>query len=87
MGDPDDAPATAIQTGFQYTSTKSVFTFSVDGKIEMNVTFLSPITPSDQMRQSLLFSYLDVVVESSDGASHDVQLYADISAGKLRRET
>ncbi|KAK4692612.1 hypothetical protein P7C71_g4630, partial [Lecanoromycetidae sp. Uapishka_2] len=32
------------------------------------------------MRQSLPFSYLDVVVTSSDGAAHDVQLYTDITA-------
>ena len=47
----------------------------------MNITFLSPITPDDMKRQSLIFSYLDVSVESMDGASHDVQLYTDISAG------
>lgn len=54
----------------------------VDGKIRMNITFLSPITPGDQKRQSLIFSYLEVNVASQDGLSHDVQLYADISAGK-----
>jgi hypothetical protein len=81
MGAPGNGPATATQTAFQYTSTKSIFTFSVGGKVEMNVTFLSPLTPTDQKRQSLVFSYLDVVVESLDGASHDVQLYTDISAG------
>jgi hypothetical protein len=30
----------------------------------------------------LVFSYLEVTVESHDGNPHDVQLYADISAGK-----
>ncbi|KAG0651856.1 Glutaminase A [Hyphodiscus hymeniophilus] len=81
MGAPANGPATATQTAFQYTSTKSIFAFSVDGKVEMNVTFLSPLTPDDQRRQSLVFSYLDVVVQSLDGASHDVQLYTDVSAG------
>ncbi len=80
MGNP--GPASVTQTAFEYTSTKSVFTMDVGGKIEMNITFLSPITPEDQKRQSLIFSYLDVEVQSVDGASHDVQLYADISAGK-----
>lgn len=56
---------------------------NVGGKVEMNITFLSPVTPSDLKRQSLVFSYLDVGVHSLDGASHDVQLYADVSAGKL----
>jgi len=48
----------------------------------MNITFLSPLTPGDHKRQSLIFTYLDVAVQSLDGNSHDVQLYTDISAGK-----
>lgn len=54
----------------------------VAGVVEMNITFLSPITPTDLMRQSLIFSYVDVSVTSIDGAAHDVQLYTDITAGK-----
>jgi hypothetical protein len=48
----------------------------------MTVTFLSPISPNDLKRQSLVFSYLHVDIKSKDGANHDVQLYADISAGE-----
>ena len=81
MGNPGGA-ATVTQTAFEYTSTKSMFTMNVGGFVEMNVTFMSPLTPDDQKRQSLVFSYLDVSVQSLDGASHDVQLYTDISAGK-----
>lgn len=55
----------------------------VAGVVEMNITFLSSITPTDLMRQSLIFSYVDVSVTSTDGAAHDVQLYTDITAGKL----
>jgi hypothetical protein len=80
MGDP--GPSSVTQTAFEYTSTRSIFTMDVGGKVEMNITFLSPITPDDMKRQSLVFSYMDVVVQSLDGAAHDVQLYADISAGK-----
>ncbi|KAI0881842.1 glutaminase A [Annulohypoxylon maeteangense] len=68
------------QTEFSYTSTRSSFVMSVGGKVEMNITFLTPVTPNDLKRQSLVFSYLDVAVSSLDGASHDVQLYADVSA-------
>ncbi|OTA84699.1 hypothetical protein M434DRAFT_83133 [Hypoxylon sp. CO27-5] len=68
------------QTDFSYTSTRSTFVMSVGGKVEMNITFLSPVTPSDLRRQSLVFSYLEVAVHSLDGANHDVQLYADVSA-------
>ncbi|OWP04752.1 hypothetical protein B2J93_4034 [Marssonina coronariae] len=78
MGDP--GPQSVNQTAFEYTSTRSVFTMEVCDKIGMKVTFMSPITPQDQKRQSLIFSYLDVEIESRDGAAHDVQLYTDISA-------
>lgn len=54
----------------------------VAGVMEMNITFLSTITPTDLMRQSLTFSYVDVSVTSTDGAAHDVQLYTDLTAGK-----
>ena len=75
-------PPRVNQTSFQYTSTKSIFVLDVAGLVEMTVTFLSPITPNDLKRQSLVFSYLHVDVKSKDGANHDVQLYADISAGE-----
>lgn len=54
---------------------------NVENKLEMNITFLSPVTPTDFKRQSLVFSYLNVEVSSLDGQAHDVQVYADISAG------
>lgn len=72
---------TVNQTAYEYTSTKSIFTMNVENKLEMNITFLSPITPDDYIRQSLVFSYLNVEVSSLDGQEHDVQIYADISAG------
>ncbi|KAJ5885050.1 hypothetical protein N7495_009560 [Penicillium taxi] len=71
---------TVNQTNFEYTSTKSIFTMNVEDKLVLNITFLSPITPDDFKRQSLVFSYLDIEVASLDGAEHDVQVYADISA-------
>ncbi|KAN0083835.1 protein of unknown function (DUF1793) domain containing protein [Elaphomyces granulatus] len=73
-------PPQVNQVSFQYTSTKSIFVLDVAGSIEMTVTFFSPITPNDLMRQSLVFSYLNVDVKSKDGRNHEVQLYADISA-------
>lgn len=82
MGAPDINAPLATQTAYTYTSTKSIFTFDVDGKITLNATFTSPVYPTDFKRQSLAFSYLSVEVESLDGSSHDVQLYTDISAGK-----
>lgn len=83
MGAPSGGVATVDQTDFSYTSTRSIFIMNVDNKVEMNITFLTPVTPNDLRRQSLVFSYLEVAVTSLDGASHDVQLYADVSAGRL----
>lgn len=73
-------PALVNQTAYSYTTTSSVFTLNVNDQVEMNVTFLSPITPDDFKRQSLVFSYLNIDVTSIDGQEHDVQIYADISA-------
>lgn len=58
----------------------------IGGLVTMNVTFLSPLTPTDMVRQSLPFSYLDVTISSSDGSTHDVQLYTDITAGNFTHQ-
>ncbi|QDS74726.1 hypothetical protein FKW77_000837 [Venturia effusa] len=82
MGDPLSRlnVSNVDQTSYSYTSTKSVFTMDVAGKITMTITFLSPVNPDDMKRQSLTLSYMQVSVASKDGKSHDVQLYTDISA-------
>ncbi|KAF2997083.1 hypothetical protein E8E13_002957 [Curvularia kusanoi] len=79
MGAPKDIPL-ANQTAYEYTATKSIFTFEIHDKVTMKVTFLSPITPQDLKRQSLVFSYMNIDVSSIDGEEHDVQIYTDISA-------
>ena len=81
MGAPV-GPQLVNQTAFQYTSTKSIFTMNVAGLVQMNITFFSPITPSDFMRQSLTFSYMNVDVTSLDGVNHHVELYTDMTAGR-----
>lgn len=85
LGDPAPLPTVVNQTAFSYTSTRSIFTMNVDGKIGMNITFLSPVTPTDMLRQSVPVSYMNVAVYSIDGNQHDVQLYSDVSAGKPSR--
>lgn len=82
MGAPDGYNDLANQTSYEYTSTRSIFTLTADDKIQLKVTFLSPITPNDYKRQSLIFSYMDVEVSSLDNSEHDVQIYTDISAGE-----
>jgi hypothetical protein len=84
MGDPvvnGVRPTAVDQTSFEYTSLRSTFIMNVGGKVSMNATFISPITPEDLKRQSVIGTYLDVSVQSIDGATHSVQLYADTSAG------
>lgn len=81
LGDPADV-SFVNQTSYTYTSTSSIYVQSVEDKVQITVTFLSPITPDDFLRQSLIFSYINVEVVSLDGSEHDVQLYTDISAGK-----
>jgi hypothetical protein len=82
MGNPIEIKVSnANQVAFEYTSTKSIFTIEVDGKVSMNITFLSPVHPTDLERQSLTFSYMEVEIQTLDGKDHDVQLYTDISAG------
>ena len=89
MGDPAGSlngvadVSTVDQRSFEYTSTKSIFIMDVGGKVQMNITFLSPVTPNDYKRQSLPMSYMDVSVVSTDGQEHSVQMYSDISAGML----
>jgi hypothetical protein len=80
MGAPKDITK-ATQTAAEFTSTRSIFTIRADNKVSVKVSFLSPVTPNDLKRQSLIFSYMEVEVSSIDGAEHQVQIYTDISAG------
>jgi len=82
MGTPLDVGSNVNQTSLEYTSTKSIFTLDIEGKVEMVVTFLSPVIPDDLKRSSLPQSYMEVDVHSTDGSEHTVQLYTDISAGE-----
>ncbi|KAH9877777.1 hypothetical protein J1614_002994 [Plenodomus biglobosus] len=80
MGAPIQVLELANQTSYEYTSTSSIFKLIADDKVELKVTFLSPLTPMDFKRQSLTFSYMNVEVSSIDDSEHDVQIYTDISA-------
>lgn len=80
MGASNQSDVYVNQTAFEYTSTRSIFTMSVGGYVQMKITFLSPVTPDELLRSSLPYSYMDVETSSLDGNSHTVQLYTDISA-------
>ncbi|KAI9738085.1 MAG: hypothetical protein M1818_005513 [Claussenomyces sp. TS43310] len=76
----DNTPTYVTQDSLEYTSSRSTFMMDVDGKVSLNVSFVSPVTPTDLRRQSVIGSYLYAEVVSTDGAEHDVQLYSDITA-------
>ncbi|KAJ7151690.1 hypothetical protein C8R46DRAFT_1166541 [Mycena filopes] len=67
----------ATQKSFTFTTTQSIFVLSA-GPVDITVTFLSPVE-TDLVKLSIPFSYMDVSVVSTDGASHSVQIYSDIS--------
>ncbi|KAL8663165.1 MAG: hypothetical protein Q9202_004097 [Teloschistes flavicans] len=66
-------PATVLNA--EYTSTRSIFTLAA-GNATVKLEFLSPVSPSNYIRQSLPFSYLTISASNTGGAS--VQVYADI---------
>lgn len=74
-------PSAVSQTSMEYTSSRSTFIMDVNSQVSMNVSFISAITPNDLKRQSIIGTYLSVSVVSTDGNTHDVQVYADTSAG------
>ena len=74
-------PEIADQISFEYTATRSIFTQNV-GPVQIKTTFLSPINPDDNKRASLVASYVETEVLSTDGSNHDVQIYVDVSGGE-----
>ncbi|OAV97021.1 hypothetical protein PTTG_00108 [Puccinia triticina 1-1 BBBD Race 1] len=71
----------AVQRGFRYTSSRSIFEFDAGG-LRFLVTFLSPIGPEgDLVRQSLPFSYLTIeLIEETLRDTDQVSVYTDIQA-------
>ncbi|KAF7352677.1 DUF1793-domain-containing protein [Mycena venus] len=69
----------AVQKSSKFTSTQSIFVLSA-GPVDITVTFLSPVEPTDLVKQSIPFSYMAVSAAATDGKSHTVQVYSDISA-------
>ena len=71
-------PRGMVQQQLTLTATRSQYVFAAAG-VELTLTFLSPIEPGDLRRQSMPLSYITAEVRSTDGASHQVALYFDIS--------
>ncbi|MBN2207629.1 MAG: DUF4965 domain-containing protein, partial [Candidatus Aminicenantes bacterium] len=67
------------QTGLEVFPTRTVYVFA-DAGVELTLTFLCPLLPSDLDVLSRPVTYITAGVRSTDGAGHDVQLYLDASA-------
>ena len=67
------------QTSLKTTATQSVFTFNAAG-VNLTVDFLSPVEATDLKRLSMPLSDITATAQSSDGNTHTVKLYFDISA-------
>ena len=68
-----------VETTLKTTATQSVFAFNAGG-VNLTLDFLSPVEATDLKRLSMPLSDISATVKSSDGATHKVSLYFDISA-------
>ena len=69
---------TMTQTSLNTTPTQSIFTFN-GGGVNLTVDFLSPVEANDLRRLSMPLSDIVTTAQSSDGATHSVSVYFDIS--------
>lgn len=70
--------AFSVLNNIQVTATRTVMSIT-SGPIDLNVTYLSPIEPSDPAKQSFPFTYISLTATTNDGQPHTVQVYSDIS--------
>jgi hypothetical protein len=79
MGDsPQSAPAMK-QTRLEVTPTRTVYSFEEQG-VRLEVSFLSPLLPSDLDLMSRPISYLSLSSGAIDGQPHSVQLLVEVSS-------
>ncbi|KAK0557871.1 hypothetical protein OC846_000166 [Tilletia horrida] len=67
----------ANQLSMEYTSTRTIFKFEAAGVL-FTVTFFTPITPNDFLRQSLPLSYIHFELDKLSATFRKVQVYFDI---------
>jgi hypothetical protein len=66
------------QTSLEVTATRSIYVLNAGG-VNLTVTFFSPVDPENLQRQCVPFSYITMQAASTDGDSHSVEVYFDIS--------
>jgi hypothetical protein len=76
--EPEDKNAnkilSAVQKGLDFNATQTVYQFTC-GKIDLTLTFTSPLLMNDLDLLSRPVSYISSKVKSNDGALHEVKLY------------
>ena len=81
-GEPVLSSGTAVTAltpvSTEVTATRSIFTASAGG-VQLVAEWLSPVEPGNLQLQSAPLTLLTVSVSFTDGNSHDVQVYADIT--------
>ncbi|KAG8806415.1 hypothetical protein FRC19_007267, partial [Serendipita sp. 401] len=70
----------------EITASQTIYTFGCGG-MDVKVTFINSIEPSDFTRLSLPFIYVSVTATSNDGARHSVQIYSDLSGEWLSADS
>ncbi len=78
-------PEKIEQTNLVITPLKTIYTFN-DKKIELEITFTTPLLPDDLKLLSRPVSYMTYQIKSVDNKKHDVSVYVDVS-GMLCTDT
>ncbi len=79
MGDSPESTPAMRQTGLRVTPTRTVYSFEGQG-IKLEVSFLSPVIPSDMDLMSRPISYLAMSASSMDGKPHKVAMLLEVSS-------
>ncbi|MES2652803.1 MAG: DUF4965 domain-containing protein [Bacteroidota bacterium] len=69
----------ALQTAVRFEATTTHYTFKC-GKVNLNVSFLSPLLLNDIKLTARPVSYINYSAVANDGKTHDVQLYFSASS-------
>ena len=67
------------QTALQVLPSRTLYSFEAEG-IRLELSFLSPLLPYNLELMSRPVSYLDMTLSATDGQTHEVKLYLDISS-------
>ncbi len=78
-------PEKIEQVSVNVTPLRTVYLFK-DEKIELEITFTTPLLPDDLKLLSRPVSYMSYSIKSLDGKSHDISVYVDVS-GMLCTDT